>query len=179
MESGRPSREQLENYFKNSRQYFDDIAKHYQEVDREYYDKYIAPFYNSPFGAVSSGATKKAASVIAVAVGLFIAIFGVVVFLLVSQSTDSSVDYEERTTETKSESIEKDSDFEYKTNYEKGLYFYDLGRYKKAEKYFERVKETDDDYEDAQRRLKEIESMMKIEDMEDGSARQKKPESSN
>jgi len=177
MESGRPSREQLENFFKNSRKYFDDIAKHYQEVDREYYDKYIAPFYNSPFGAVSSGATKKAASVIAVAVGLFIVIFGVVVFLLVNQSTDSSDEYEDA--EVQSESIEDESDFEYKSNYEKGLYFYDLGRYKKAEKYFKRVKETDDDYDDAIRRLKEIESMMKIEDMEDGSARQKKPESSN
>ena len=179
MEGGRPSREQLENYFKNSRKYFDDIAKHYQEVDKEYYEKYIKPFYDSPFGAVSSGTAKKAASVVAVAVGLLVAIFGVVVFLLVNQSTDSSDEYEDRTTETKSESIENDSDFEYKTNYEKGLYFYDLGRYKKAEKYFNRVKETDDDYEDAQRRLKEIESMMEIEEMNNGSARQKKLESPN
>ena len=178
MISGRPSREQLEKYFKDSRKYFDDIAKHYQEVDKEYYDKYIAPFYNSPFGAVSSGAAKKAASAIVFAIAIFIAIFGVVVFLLVNQSTDSSDEYEERTTETQSESIEEDSDFEYKTNYEKGLYFYDLERYKKAEKYFKRVKDTDSDYDDAMQKLKEIKSMDR-EDMEDGSARQKKLESPN
>ena len=135
--------------------------------------------YDSPFGAVSKGAAKKAASLVALAVGLLIAVGGLVVYLMVNQSTDSSDVYEERTTETKSESIEKDSDFEYKTNYEKGLYFYDLGRYEKAEKYFKRVKNTDDDYDDAQYRLKEIESIMKIEDLNDGSARQKKLESPN
>jgi len=175
MESGRPSREQLEKYFKDSRKYFDDIAKHYQEVDREYYDKYIAPFYSS-FGSIGSGAAKKAASAIVFAVAIFIAIFGVVVFLLVNQSSqDSSDEYEEKTTETQSESIEDEADFEYKTNYEKGLYFYKLEKYKKAEKYFKRVKDTDPDYKDALRKIKEIKSIER-ENMDDGSARQKKLE---
>ena len=133
MISGRPSKEQLEKYFKDSRKYFDDIAKHYQEVDREYYDKYIAPFYDSPFGAISSGTAKKAASAVVFAVAIFIAILGIVVFLLVNQSShDSSDQYEEKITtedaEVEAESIDE-SDFEYKTNYEKGLYFYDLHPY--------------------------------------------------
>ena len=177
MEGGRPSKEQLEKYFRDSRKYFDDIAKHYQEVDREYYDKYIAPFYSS-FGSIGSGATKKAASAIVFAVAIFIAIFGVVVFLLVNQSSqDSSDEYEEKTTDVQSESIEGESDFEYKTNYEKGLYFYNLKKYKKAEKYFKRVEETDTDYEDASRKLKQIKSIEDREDMEDGNARQQKLES--
>jgi tetratricopeptide (TPR) repeat protein len=175
MISGRPSTEQLEKYFKDSRKYFDDIAKHYQEVDREYYDKYIAPFYDSPFGAIGSGTAKKAASAIVFAIAIFIAILGVVVFLLVNQSTDSSDEYKERTTETQSESIEDESDFEYKTNYEKGLYFYNLEKYNKAEKYFKRVKGTDSDYKDALRKIKEIKSIER-ENMDDGSARQKKLE---
>ena len=75
---------------KESRKYFDDIAKSYMETDREYYDKYIAPFYSSPFGAVSSGAAKKAASAMIFAVAILAVGIGAVVFFIAQDSTQDS-----------------------------------------------------------------------------------------
>ncbi len=50
-----PSKEQLERIYKTSRKYFDDLAKRYYENDREYYNKYFAPFYTNPIYASSKG----------------------------------------------------------------------------------------------------------------------------
>ena len=44
-----PSKEDLEQYWQNSRQYFDELARHYQTADPEYYRKFIKPFYDNPF----------------------------------------------------------------------------------------------------------------------------------
>lgn len=41
----RPSKESLENYFKNNRKYFDSLADNLKDTDPEYYNKSIAPFY--------------------------------------------------------------------------------------------------------------------------------------
>jgi len=176
MESGRPSREQLENYFKNSRKYFDDIAKHYQEVDREYYEKYIVPFYNSPFGAVGSGNTKKAAPVLVLAGALLVAGIGAAVLFLTMDSTQDSKVVQEETIPA-----ERESDFDYKTNYEKGLYFYKRKEYKSAEKYFRRVEESDSDFKRAQKYLEKIKMIDRKNNMDDkgyndGSAKQQKLE---
>jgi len=174
MEGGRPSREQLENYFKNSRKYFDDIAKHYQEVDKEYYDKYIAPFYHSPFGAVSSGTTKKAAPVLVLVGALLVAGIGAAVFYLTMDSTHDSKVVQEETIPA-----ERESDFDYKTNYEKGLYFYKREEYKSAEKYFRRVEESDSDFKRTQKYLEKIKMIERKNNMDDkgyndGSAKQQK-----
>jgi hypothetical protein len=44
-----PSKEELEMYWQNSRQYFDELAKHYQQADPAYYKEFIQPFYSNPF----------------------------------------------------------------------------------------------------------------------------------
>ena len=118
MISGRPSKEQLEKYFKDSRKYFDDIAKHYKEVDRDYYNKYIEPFYSSPFGAVGSGTAKKAATAIVLVGALLVVGIGAAVFYLTLDST-----HENKVVQEETIPAEKKPDFDYKTNYEKGLYF--------------------------------------------------------
>ena len=85
-----PSKEELENYFKNSRQYFDELAKYYLESDREYYDKYIAPFYNNPFRR--SGTQGSGGSMLILAIAMFLVIAaGAAVFLLVSTKSDKEV----------------------------------------------------------------------------------------
>jgi len=162
MESGRPSREQLENYFKNSRKYFDDIAKHYQEVDKDYYEKYIVPFYNSPFGAAGSGTAKKAASVLVLVGALLVAGIGAAVFFITMDSTQDSKVVQEETIPA-----ERESDFDYKTNYEKGLYLYKREEYKSAEKYFRRVEESDSDFKKAQKYLEKIKMIERKNNMDD------------
>ena len=180
MESGRPSREQLENYFKNSRKYFDDIAKHYQEVDKEYYDKYIVPFYNSPFGAVGSGTAKKAVSVLGLAGALLVVGIVAAVFFLTMDSTQDSTQ-DSKVVQEETIPAERESDFDYKTNYEKGLYFYKREEYKSAEKYFRRVEESDSDFKRAQKYLEKIKMIERKNNMDDkgyndGSAKQQKLE---
>lgn len=177
MESGKPSREQLEKYFKESRKYFDDIAKSYMETDREYYDKYIAPFYSSPFGAVSGGAAKKVASVAVLAGALLVVGIGATVFFI---SMDSTSDKKVEVVQEESTSVEKDSDFDYKTNYEKGLYFYERENYKSAKKYFKRVGESDSEYKKAQKYLEKIKMIERKNNMgDDGNAKQRKLEKPN
>src|SRR5688572_18103773 len=44
-----PSKEELEMYWQNSRQYFDELARHYQQADPAYYKEFIQPFYSNPF----------------------------------------------------------------------------------------------------------------------------------
>ncbi len=84
-----PSREELENYYKNSRQYFDELAKHYYETDREYYDKFIAPFY-SPFASIttSSSSTKARPAILIIAILIAMLSAGIA-FLLVNFEKES------------------------------------------------------------------------------------------
>lgn len=42
------TKEELKEYYRNSRQYFDNLAKYYLEMDKEYYKEFIAPIYNNP-----------------------------------------------------------------------------------------------------------------------------------
>lgn len=43
-----PSKEQIEVFYRTSRKYFDELAKQYYEKDREFYNKYFAPYYSNP-----------------------------------------------------------------------------------------------------------------------------------
>lgn len=167
-----PSKEELENYYKNSRAYFDELAKHYYETDREYYDEYIAPFY-SPFMRVSAGSKSSAPKLIfLMAVMLVVGIAGAVAFFL-NVENDSDTTEDEKRIEDVKEKNQRDAD-EKKiikdtaqsrrktlTDYEKGVEFYKLGDYSGAERYFKRVPESDKNYDDAQEKLKEIQELEK------------------
>lgn len=106
MASG-PSKQELEMYWNNSRQYFDELAKHYQETDPQYYKQNILPFYNNPFQNTYSAQNKTSGSKAAalfVVIGL-VAVLGVgaaVVFFLLR---DSSTEFIEKQTQKIEESI--------------------------------------------------------------------------
>jgi tetratricopeptide (TPR) repeat protein len=167
-----PSKEELENYFKNSRAYFDELAKHYYETDREYYDKFIAPFY-SPFMRVSAGSKSSAPrAVFMAAILLAVGIAGAVAFFLTAENDSDNTQDEKRIEDVK-EKNQRDAD-EKKiikdtvsskrktlTDYEKGVEFYKLGDYTGAERYFKRVPESDKNYDNAQEKLKEIQELDK------------------
>lgn len=140
------------------------------DTDKEYYDKYIAPFYSSPFGAVSSGGAKKAVTAMALAGAILVVGIVAAVFFIAQDSTQDN-----KVVQEKSTSVEKDSDFDYKTNYEKGLYFYERENYKSAKKYFKRVGESDSEYKKAQKYLEKIKMIERKNNMEDdGNAKQRK-----
>jgi len=164
-----PSHEELENYYKNSRSYFDELAKHYYETDRAYYNKCIAPFYG-PFSGLVPG--KKAASRITVlSAMILVAVIGAAVAFFVALETDSSK--EQKQIENADEKIQG-NEFEKinandtvsgkrKTlsNYEKGIEYYNLEDYSGAERYFRRVPKSDENYDDAQEKLEEIKEIKK------------------
>lgn len=150
--AGKPSKEQLENYFKMSKPYFDQIAKQYYETDRAYYDKMIAPFYGafSSLKSVNPGAGKRVASV-AVAAFLLIFAMGIGVFLLTTVSSSSDDNAESDHIE-QVEPIEKAPN----TNYDEGVLYFNQKEYERAELYFKKVGKSDDNYDSAQKYLQEI-----------------------
>jgi tetratricopeptide (TPR) repeat protein len=161
-----PSKEDLENYWKNSRPYFDEIAKFYFESDRQYYDEFIAPFYNNPFrrsGVQSSGGGAKIA-VFAVMILVLGAAIGV--FLLVNEQSDNDkkVNKEEtqRTYQKQADATDSVSVKDANEYYEKGISYFNNEDYDNAEKYFKLVPRKDKNYPDAVRKLKKI-AEMKIE----------------
>jgi hypothetical protein len=167
MSADGPSKEELEYYFKNSRQYFDELAKHFYETDRDYYNKFIAPFY-SPFGRMTPGSKPRSKAayslVVAGLLGLLAAGFAV---FLIFQSTDNTSIEPGKKTESPKENTRSKPDEKVKppdtqtqsnkiSNYEKGLKFYNQKDYDAAERYFNKVTKDDDNYEDAQNKLEEI-----------------------
>lgn len=173
MSADGPSKEELEYYFKNSRKYFDELARHFYETDRDYYDKFIAPFY-SPFGRMTPGSKPrgKAALSLVIAGLLVIMALGFSVFLILQRPDDTDVTPGRKTEEPK-ENIRKNSEKQVKpsgekqdsenkqSDYKKGLKFYKQKDYDAAERYFNKVSEDDDNYDDAQNKLKEIKKLRK------------------
>jgi tetratricopeptide (TPR) repeat protein len=166
-----PSKEELSNYFKNNRKYFDELARHYKQSDPAYYNQYIAPFYGNVF--MPSGGRKGGRPAVALFAGMLaVFIMGIVIFFLVNQKTHINKVYEGKDIEENIEDDDEDGDINIKTdpvkildtlssikelgNYEKGLMYYNLGDFDKAEKYLEKVPENDILYKDAREKIKEI-----------------------
>jgi hypothetical protein len=166
-----PSKEQLEYYFKNSRAYFDELAKQFYETDREYYNKYIAPFYSGPFsGAPLAGSTSQRKPAFFVVVGALFTLLigGLVLFINLEQFDDSGNEQKKQVEDTQEKARSKpderfrspDSKTETESsNYEKGLKFFKQKNYDSAERYFNRVTKDDDNYDDAQNKLEEIKKL--------------------
>jgi hypothetical protein len=165
MESGKPSKEQIDFYYRTSKKYFDSLATQYMRSDREYYDKYFAPYVK---GNLLKGSSKqKAASIITVMV--ILAIMGVVSAVLIyignSYKTDSDFsnerekqavqEYEVRSKTgeqkiiTENESAGKFDTLAVsymKSDFERGTYYYGRRDYEKAEEYLNRINKKDEDY---------------------------------
>jgi hypothetical protein len=175
MASG-PSKEELQNYWNTSRQYFDELARHYKTADPQYYNEYIAPFYSNPLYVVSS-ARKGSAGVRAVLLSIFVfiavAVAGVVVFLVsVKESEDKGTKNIERKIEsteenrlqkdTKSPGIDKKSGFP-SDDFILGSKYLAEKDYDKAEEHFKKIKPGDENYEQAQQLLESMEYLRKYE----------------
>lgn len=86
--AGGPSKEELQMYWQNSRQYFDELANHYRQADPEYYRTNIQPFYDNPFANVQSNRRSGGGiKLVFVAVAFLVLIAaGAGVFFMVFQS---------------------------------------------------------------------------------------------
>lgn len=169
MEDGKPSKEQLDYYYKTSRKYFDELAREYYKNDKEFYNKNFAGYY----GYRNFTWRRKPK----ITVGLLLAIFGFIIgvgfvsYFIMKPSSPNNTYYKKSLVDEKnaksidSKKIESSStdkldsiNLSYlKTDFEKGTYFYNLREYDKAKPYFEKVDKTDRDYNFAQDVLKAIE----------------------
>lgn len=174
MENGKPSKEQLESYFKTSRKYFDELAKQYMQNDREYYDKYIAPYYSSftnPLAKTrSSESVKVFIYIMAIVMFSMIVLVSTVlyykgfslgdVFLFEDEPDETETMYETVTTTERKITPGTDAKFDsltisyLKTDFEKGVYYYGMKNYEQAEYYLKKVEKGDKNYDMAEQVLK-------------------------
>jgi hypothetical protein len=102
MPSG-PSKEELEMYWKSSRQYFDELANYYKTSDPDYYNQFIAPYYSNPLYAISTkkrSGTPLITVIVSIAV-LFIGLIAAGVFFLLSVEKEPEINYEPQKIEKK------------------------------------------------------------------------------
>lgn len=175
METGKPSKEQLDYYFKTSRKYFDSLAQKYLQEDKAYYDTYIAPYYNNPFTrARGTGGVKIFIYVTAFFMMSMAALAYVVlsqqgvtlkdIFVFEDEPDETEVMYETvTTTERKISPDSKEFDkFDtlavsyLKSDFEKGAYYYGRKNYEAAEEYLNKIEKKDKDYIPALEVLKMI-----------------------
>jgi hypothetical protein len=168
-----PSKEQLEYYFKNSRQYFDELAKQFYDSDRDYYNKFIAPFYGSPFGGAphktNSAGSRSAVFLVAGAV-VALLVAGISFFLTLQKPDDTNYEQKKEIEEThekarsKPDEQVKQPDSQTESNkklsdYDNGLKFYNQKDYDVAQRYFNKVTKDDDNYDDAQNKIEQIKKL--------------------
>ncbi len=181
-----PSKQDLESYWQNSRQYFDELAKYYQTADPEYYRQYIKPFYDNPFRSVGSGSQGKGGGgkIIFIAVFMFLLIglgsAGVFLFMGKSGSVKEKIeeltadkrDTEQKTvtkentnTETTEPTeVEPDSDpslLSDEDNYIIGAKYIGEKKYDKAAWHLKQIKPGDKRYKEAQQLLESIKYLKK------------------
>ncbi len=174
MPSDGPSKEELDYYYKNSRKYFDELANYYYNADREYYDKFIAPYY-STFATITSPRNSRGSKpAVIVTLGAAIAALAVAgaVFFLVQTTRDTENEHNDKTEKVEKNARENDefekinadtssANVKVQSDYIKGLKFFSQKDYDIAEKYFKKVRETDENYRDAQKKIEEIENIKK------------------
>jgi len=182
MASG-PSKEELQHYFQNNRQYFDSLAKYYIETDREYYNKFIAPFY-------SSFRPQKSSPKLIISIMLFISIMGGAALVYLVMDSDKPVKKETTgrnheiinqdiiidtikplVEKTDSSSVVTSNDSE---DYEKGMKYYHKADFSNAEKYFKLVPKNNKKYVEAQKKLYELQFIKEALDKQSGKEQQPK-----
>lgn len=154
-----PSKEELREYWKNSRQYFDELAKSYFESDPKYYEEYIAPFYRNPLYAMGGKSGRSGRSVVAAALFILAIGAGAVFFLIQKDSSRNEkliplAPFKERT-ESAKDSARTSSESD-ESDYETGVKYFNDEDYENAEKYLRRVKYSDKNYGDARKKINEM-----------------------
>ena len=184
------SKEDLETYWQNSRQYFDELARHYQTADPEYYKEFIKPYYDNPFRSMSSGQTAKSGSgggkimVIAVFVLVLIGAASAGLFFIMGSSdsikekveelaTDKEITEQKTTKEkkiTREESgvteeppnpEENTEELTGEDNYIIGAKYIAEKKYDKAAWHLKQIKKGDKRYNEAQQLLESIKYLKK------------------
>lgn len=178
MSSG-PSKEELEMYWQNSRQYFDELAKHYQQADPEFYRKNIKPYYDNPFrtaGNINGSKSGSKAAVVAALLVFLIAVAAAGIFFFLSfsdstiEKTEKIIDRElkqnsnsenettipEETTEETEPGELSDED-----NYIIGAKYISEKKYDKAAFHLNRIKKGSKRYKEAQQLLESIKYLKK------------------
>jgi hypothetical protein len=184
-----PSKQDLELYWQNSRQYFDELAKHYQTADPEYYREFIKPFYDNPFRSVSSGQSKTGggggkAVFVAVFLLMFIGLLSAGVFLFMGKSSSVKEKIEElagdnevtEKTYTKEKTVtgkeneptevspeEDPSELSGEDNYIIGAKYIGEKKYDKAAWHLKQIKKGDKRYKEAQQLLESIKYLKKYD----------------
>lgn len=166
MQTG-PSKEELKNYWNTSREYFDELARHYRESDPEYYREYIAPFYSNPlYGAGGkSGQSGRSVRGILVSVIFFLVIGAGAAFFLIQSERESGTEPQTEKVNPLEESSRRPSrdvtEPAKDSSYAVGLRYFNEGDYDNAEKYLRRVKRSDENYSDARKKINEITKIKK------------------
>lgn len=166
-----PSKEELANYYKNNRKYFDELAKHFKQTDTAYYNQYIAPFYDNSFVSISGKRSGRPIIAIFVAM-LAVLISGIIMFFVANKESSNVREYEKNGAKQKinTDSINDNYDIQSDQremldtlstikdlgDYEKGIMYYNFGDYDKAKKYLQKIQRNDILYKDAKEKLKEI-----------------------
>lgn len=197
MASG-PSKQELEMYWQNSRQYFDELAKHYQQADPKYYKEYILPFYQNPFRSKGGSQSQNFSEGIynidqpsgrkkggAAGFALFGAVFAVVgigaaVYFLIGSTTERSYQKDPVVVEKPvvADTISTVKPPEVKDAVDpdfaiaKKLYL--NKRYEQAENRLKRIKPDSPNYEEAQELLEEIQDGKLNEQLHDAKEKQQK-----
>lgn len=172
MSTSGPSKEELEMYWKNSRAYFDELAKHYKATDPEYYKKYIKPYYDNPFAAAPSKSNNVKIKLSVFLTAMLIAVIGIagaVLFFVFQNPQEKPKRQNIKTVDTSSSNQQlskpkEDSDKndvnkikKSNENFRIGKKYYEEKNYKQSEEYLKKVIKEDNNYREAQRILKEIE----------------------
>jgi len=169
-----PSKEELANYFKHNRKYFDELAKNFKNSDPDYYNKYIAPFYHNQF---IDPVNKKGAPrfVMVIAGASFALVMAVVTVVSVTQNARNKKTAEEieklGNRETENVIIDEKEIFNQTdlskmmdtmeaakdmANFNEGVFFYKIQDFENARKYLVEITEKCPKYPDAEKMLKEI-----------------------
>lgn len=182
-----PSKQDLESYWQNSRQYFDELAKYYQTADPEYYRQYMQPFYDNPFRSVGKNSGSKGGGgriiVFLFAVLLLVGIGTAGLFLFMGKSGSVKKKIEEMTgdnkvteqTTTKEKTVtgenteptevepEDPSGMSDEDNFIIGAKYIGEKKYDKAAWHLKQIKPGDKRYKEAQQLLESIKYLKKFD----------------
>ena len=183
--TGGPSKQELEMYWQNSRQYFDELARHYQTADPEYYREFIKPFYDNPFRSAGTGQSGKSSGggkviIVAVFFLVFIGVLAAGIFFFMSSSDSVTKKVEEITGEyevveeppvkekdtTNDETVPEEElpegELSGEDNYIIGAKYIAEKKYDKAAWHLKQIKKGDKRYKEAQQLLESIKYLKKF-----------------
>lgn len=177
---GKPSREQMEEYFNTNRKHFDELAEHYKNVDPDYYKSVVLPVKRRGFFAIGDDERSAGRGMALVAVAVFVLVgISVGVFLLLAtpdteynpvdeyykqNEQQNSTNPDQRTTplrETRTpvNNISGNDGTEGMSNFEKGEFYYEQSAYNQALEYLRQVTPDDENFDQAQKYISEIDEM--------------------